>query len=164
MHCRLGTLSDIDEIYILVQKAIHHMERKGIHQWDEHYPTKDDFLEDIEKNTLYIAEENKRIIAIYTINQQCDDEYYDFVWDNPDESACILHRLCVSPDMQNKGIASKLLSHIEHQVREKGYSSIRLDVFSDNPYALKLYEKNNYKQRGYADWRKGRFYLLEKKL
>ena len=27
-----------------------------------------------------------------------------------------------------------------------------------------LYEKNGYIKRGYADWRKGRFWLMEKKL
>jgi len=73
-------------------------------------------------------------------------------------------RLCVSADSQNKGIGSKLLAHIEEQVKNMGYSSVRLDVFSENPYALKLYEKNGYEKRGHADWRKGRFFLMEKTL
>lgn len=164
MHFRLGTKSDINEICSLVKKAIQLMEQLGIHQWDELYPTKEVFLEDIEKNTLYIVTQNNQIIAIYTINQECDDEYDDFTWDNPVESACILHRLCVSADVQNNGIGTKVLYHLEEQVKQMGYSSIRLDVFSENPYALRLYEKNGYEKRGYADWRKGRFYLMEKTL
>ena len=38
------------------------------------------------------------------------------------------------------------------------------DVFTENPYAQKLYRKSGYQVRGYADWRKGRFDLMEKKL
>ena len=43
-----------------------------------------------------------------------------------------------------------------------GYQSIRLDVFSENPFAQKLYRKNGYVTRGSAEWRKGRFDLMEK--
>lgn len=74
------------------------------------------------------------------------------------------HRFCVSPDFQNKGIGRVVLNHIEQQLRDLSYTSVRLDVFLQNPYALSLYQKNGYVERGYADWRKGRFLLMEKKL
>ena len=45
-----------------------------------------------------------------------------------------------------------------------GYNSVRLDTFTQNPFAQKLYRHNGYESRGYADWRKGRFDLMEKKL
>ena len=83
---------------------------------------------------------------------------------NSDASTYILHRFCVSPDYQNKGIGKEVLAHIETQVHEMGYESMRLDVFSENPYAQKLYRKSGYQVRGYADWRKGRFDLMEKKM
>lgn len=164
MQYRPGTKEDLHEICILFEKAIDLMEQQGIHQWDDIYPAKEVFLNDIEKNTLYVATENDKIIAVYVLNQECDEEYHQCEWNNPDESACIIHRLCVSSDFQNKGIGSKVLSHIENQIKDMGYTSIRLDVFSENPYALRLYEKNGYEKRGYADWRKGRFYLMEKTL
>lgn len=47
---------------------------------------------------------------------------------------------------------------------DDAHESIRLDVFTKNPYAQKLYRKNGYQVRGFADWRKGRFDLMEKKL
>jgi len=164
MKYRLGKREDIDEICCIVRKAIEHMEEQGIHQWDEVYPAREDFLNDIDNDSLYVAVEDDKIIAFYVINQECDEEYHLCKWENPDESACIIHRLCVLPDYQNKGIGSGLLSHIEEQARSIGYKSIRLDVFSENPYALRLYEKKGYVKRGYADWRKGRFFLMEKKL
>lgn len=44
------------------------------------------------------------------------------------------------------------------------YESVRLDVFSKNPYAIRLYENNSYEKRGNVCWRKGEFYLMEKKI
>ncbi len=164
MQYRLGTIEDLNEIGCLIGKAIEYMESQDIYQWDDLYPTQDVFLEDINNNTLYVAVEADKIIAIYVISQECDEEYYQWKWNNPEESACIIHRLCVSPDYQNKGIGSMLLSHIEDQVKDMGYLSIRLDAFTKNPYALRLYEKHGYEKRGYADWRKGRFILMEKTL
>ena len=76
----------------------------------------------------------------------------------------ILHRFCVSPDFQNKGLGKILLSKIESQIRDMGYKSVRLDVFEKNPFAQKLYRHNGYEVRGYADWRKGRFDFMEKEL
>jgi ribosomal protein S18 acetylase RimI-like enzyme len=94
-----------------------------------------------EKQNLIYYEKSKYLSIIYVISQECDEEYHEWKWENPDESAYIIHRLCVSPDYQNRGIGSKVLSHIEEQIKSMGYLSIRLDVFSENPYALKLYEK-----------------------
>ena len=53
MIYRAGRKEDIDKIMKLVSKAIIHMEKKGIYQWDENYPIKEDFLEDIEAKELY---------------------------------------------------------------------------------------------------------------
>jgi len=164
LQYRPGRKEDLDEIFRLVRRAIENMERNGIRQWDEQYPARADLENDIEKNTLYVAVEGDKIIAIYVLNRECDEEYRRCRWHSPDESAIILHRLCVSPEYQNKGVGTKLLLHIEEQARSMGYRSIRLDAFSENPYALKLYEKNGYVRRGYADWRKGRFFLMEKTL
>ena len=51
------------------------------------------------------------IVAICVISRECE-EYHMCRWDNPDESACVLHRFCVSPDHQNRGIGSLVLSLI----------------------------------------------------
>ena len=42
------------------------------------------------------------------------------------------------------------------------FSSIRLDVFTKNPRAVKLYENAGYSYAGDAYFRKGKFLLMEK--
>lgn len=162
MNFRKGTLSDLNAICSMVDRAKILMESQGIHQWDEIYPCKEDFESDIKKSTLHVAFEDDNLAAVYVLSEECDEEYNSCDWEfkNP----CIIHRLCVSPDFQNKGIGKAVLKHIEQQISEMGYESVRLDVFSENPFALSLYAKNQYQKRGHADWRKGRFFLMEKAL
>lgn len=164
MTYRLAAPTDLDSICSLISGAIAQMERDGIHQWDSIYPARDDFIADISQKTLYIAEQEHRIAAVYVISQQCDGEYKKCRWSNPAKTACIIHRFCVAPDFQNKGVGRQVLEHIENQAAGMGYESIRLDVFTLNPYALKLYMNSGYQERGFADWRKGRFVLMEKAL
>lgn len=76
----------------------------------------------------------------------------------------MIHRLCVSPDFQNKGIAQTTLVHIELELKSLGIKAIRLDVFCKNPYAMKLYANSGYHRVGIANWRKGKFLLMEKLL
>ncbi|MCM1262019.1 MAG: GNAT family N-acetyltransferase [Butyrivibrio sp.] len=164
MNYRLATINDIENICSLVNEAINKMESIGIYQWDYLYPTEEDFYNDINNKTLYVAENEHEIVAIYAISQECDEEYTKCKWHNPDETACIIHRLCVAPTFQNKGIGKQILKHIETQLANLAYTSVRLDAYSQNPYALRLYKNNGYEERGFADWRKGRFILMEKAL
>lgn len=164
MNYRKGTIADLDIISQLFEAAKEDMDNKGICQWDSIYPTREDYLEDIAKGTLYVVEHKEELIGVYVISEEADEAYQRCKWESPEDTACILHRFCVAPQYQYQGLGKEMLQHIEAQAREMSYESIRLDVFTQNPHALHLYEKGNYQERGYADWRKGRFLLMEKKL
>ena len=159
---RKATFDDLEEIWNIVENSIDVMERNNIFQWDNLYPSKEDFQKDIVKNQLYLGLANDQIAVLYVLNQECDKEYENGDWKFKEEALCIVHRLCVNPDFQNRGIARHTLLHIEKQLKSKGIYVIRLDVFQNNPYAIRLYDSLGYSKAGYADWRKGRFYLLEK--
>lgn len=96
------------------------------------------------------------------MNQDCDEQYRNGNWKHVGEPYYVVHRMCVHPAFQNQGIARRTLLHIEEQLAGWGIHAIRLDAFSENPYALRLYEHMGYDKVGCADWRKGRFYLMEK--
>ena len=49
MLYRIAKIEDIDDICVLIDDAIREMESHEIFQWDDLYPTREDFLEDIEK-------------------------------------------------------------------------------------------------------------------
>ena len=76
----------------------------------------------------------------------------------------VLHRLCINTKYQNKGFGPRTMLYIEKYLKNKGIDSIRLDAFSKNSIALRLYNKLGYKIVGEANWRKGLFYLFKKTL
>ena len=164
MNYSKANINDLEEIYTLYQNAIIAMEKDNIHQWDEIYPDKDILKEDITKNQMYIGKTDNKIAVCFVLSEECDEEYKNGCWKYPDSRFNVIHRLCVNPLFQNQGIAAKTLEYIENLSKSEGYDSIRLDCFTQNPYSRKLYDKAGYSITGYADWRKGRFELREKKL
>lgn len=153
---------DIDDVCRLVSRAIDNMERHNIFQWDNIYPARDVFIEDIRKKELFVGIRQHEIVVIYTINKECDAAYQNGNWQYPHSEFRVLHRLCVHPDHQNSGIAKSTLCHMEAELKKQNIEALRLDVFGENPFALRLYRNQGYRDVGYADWRKGRFYLMEK--
>ena len=161
---RKGTKEDLPQIMELVKSAIDHMEAQGIMQWDNLYPTIEDFEEDVEANQLFVGTDVEEIAVICTVNQQCEDEYKNGQWKQPEKPFAVIHRLCVNPAFQNRGVAVQTMNYIEAFVKSKGIEAVRLDVYSENPFALRLYQKCGYEAVGTAHWRKGMFWLMEKEL
>ena len=162
LHYRKATLDDLEEISSLVSHAVDVMVDQNILQWDEIYPTKEDFRTDINKHQLYVGLIGRQIAVVFALNQECEEEYKNGRWEHPNVPFYIVHRLCVNPDFQNQGIAKRTLLYIEETLLKMDIHAIRLDAFCNNPYSLKLYDSLHYSRVGYADWRKGRFYLMEK--
>lgn len=164
MIYRLAEEKDIPSICDLLSSAISEMEDNGIDQWDEVYPTKQDIVADVQKKNQFVGTMDESIRVIFTINKDCDEQYQNGAWKCPNSEYRVIHRLCVDPAYQNKGIAKETLDYIEDVMKRSGVESIRLDVFCDNPFALSLYRNNGYEAVGIAHWRKGKFLLMEKQL
>ena len=161
---RKGMLEDLNEIELLVKNAITHMCSQKIEQWDEIYPARCDYEQDIKRNQLFLGLLGKEIAVVYTLNKEYEEEYKNGKWKKPELSFCIIHRLCVNPKFQNKGIGRQTMEHIEAEAVLNGQQAIRLDVYSQNPYAIKLYQSCGFEKVGIVEWRKGVFYLMEKYL
>ena len=162
MNYSKATKEQTKEVFSVFSAAVNHMEQQGIHQWDEIYPDLPTISEDIAKNQMYIGMIDNNIAVCFVLSEEYDEEYKNGKWQWPNSKFCVIHRLCVNPQFQNQGIATKTMEYIEKVCKEAGYDSIRLDCFTQNPYSRKLYEKAGYSVVGYADWRKGRFELREK--
>ena len=146
MKYRLAEEIDIEPVISMIESAMEEMERQGISQWDSSYLLREVFLAEIRKKNLYIGMSGNDIAVIYTVNKESDSEYGNGTWEYTQGDYRIIHRLCVNPKYQNKGLAGKILAHIENELRENGIDSIRLDVFCSNPYALSLYRKTDTKR------------------
>lgn len=145
---RKALLKDIDELLKITKACAIHMVNKGIYQWNEFYPNKKAFINDLERNELYVLEENYKLIGCVTISTFMDEEYIPTHWLTPNENNIYIHRLAIHPKYQGKGFAQKLMDFAEGYAKKNYFISIRLDTFSQNTKNLKFYELRNYKRLG----------------
>lgn len=163
MAIRQGKTEDIKEIMNVIEEATKDMNEKKIYQWDEIYPDEAVIRDDIADNNLYVYVNEDNIIEGIIVLNECQDEAYEALkWEYNSGDYLVIHRLCIHPKYQGKGIARKLAEFAEKFAVNGNYESIRLDAFVQNPRACRLYEKSGYKRRGTVTFRKGDFYCYEK--
>lgn len=160
-----GTPQDLDQAMNLVQSCVSHMLAQGIEQWDEVYPDRETLRKDIARGNLFLARDqtSQDLAGIVVLDQEQALEYKELCWQYPGPSL-VVHRLSVAPGHQGKGLASAMMDFVEAWGREQGFASIRLDAYSLNPAALRLYEKRRYLKAGSVTFRKGVFHCYEKRL
>lgn len=145
---RAAKLSEIPDILQLTKACAISMQNQGIYQWNEHYPTKIIFEEDIAANELYTLEIDNEIMGTIVISTKVDAEYVPLKWLTPNSNNIYIHRLAIHPKIQGKGHAQKLMDFGEDYALKNGFVSVRLDTFSQNKRNQKLYEKRGYKRLG----------------
>lgn len=139
---------EIPEIISLTKACAKFMVSKGIYQWNEHYPSKAVFKNDIARNELYVLKEQDKIIATIVISTLMDAEYEEVQWLTPSKNNLYIHRLAVHPDAQGKGNARKLMDYALAYAKTKKIHSLRLDTFSQNTRNHTFYKARGYKRLG----------------
>ena len=141
-------ISEIPEILRLTRACAQTMIANGIYQWNEHYPSKGAFENDIKREELYVLKENNLIIGTIVISNFMDEEYAPIEWLTPNENNYYVHRLSVHPERQGKGYARQLMDYAEAFAKAKKATSIRLDTFSKNQRNQRFYEARGYQRLG----------------
>lgn len=159
-----ATIHNMDQIMNILKLSIDKMIEEDLDQWDNIYPNRDVILNDISNKNLYICMVNSEIIGFMVLNTFQDEEYKEINWELNDDNPLVIHRLCIHPNYQGKGIAKSFLNFAETQAKNNNHLSIRLDCFTKNKTACHLYTKNGYKIKGTVTFRKGTFYCLEKQI
>ena len=143
---RAGQSADLNRITTIAKSCARHMIGQGILQWNEHYPSKAAFENDLSRSELFVIENQALVIGAIVISSLMDEEYKNVEWLTPNKNNRYIHRLCVDPIHQKNGYARALLDFAEDKSKGEGVTSIRLDTFSQNPRNLKFYKNRNYIQ------------------
>ncbi len=148
MNLRFATEKDLPAIHNLFTDITHKLDSENICIWDEVYPDCA-FPDDIKRESLFVLEEDDRLISAFALCPQQEDEG-SVVWENHTANGIYLFRFGVSPDCLNKGIGTYMLKEAERIAKERGGEYLRLLVVDYNIPAIKFYEKNGYrKAKGY---------------
>ncbi|MDT0691311.1 hypothetical protein RM549_16065 [Salegentibacter sp. F188] len=91
----LAEKKDLKQIKKLTESCAVAMQQKEIYQWNEHYPSRERLLEDIEKQELYIKVENCQIEGIIVLTNLMDEEYLPVKWLTNNDNNLYIHRLAI---------------------------------------------------------------------
>ena len=148
MSIRQAIITDLDIVKKIAEACAIDMANYSIFQWNEKYPSRDVFKNDIETGALYVIEINKKIVGCIMLSDVKDDSYKDVKWLTKDFKNLYVHRLAVNPDYQKKGHGRRLMDFAESFAVENNFTSIRLDTFSLNHRNNKFYKSRGYNQLG----------------
>jgi ribosomal protein S18 acetylase RimI-like enzyme len=149
----------------LISATTQTMREHGIYQWDDIYPNEEIITKDVNSRSLYVLEQDDLCLAAMSLNQEQDEAYQKVPWFGG-EPVLVVHRLCVDPAYQGHGMGNRLMDFAEEHAKQHAYVSIRLDAYTGNSRAVRLYERRGYRKAGqvYFPRRTLPFFCFEKVL
>ena len=106
--------------------------------WDEDYPSEETIDFDLSRDALFVMKEENKIIASISIEADEDVDKLE-CWDKSLFPGGELARLAVTPSLQGRGIARKMMYHGMQALKERGYKSIHFLVNKQNIKAIRSY-------------------------
>jgi len=155
--------ADLIEVLYLLRVCVLDMNSRGWFYWDLQSPL---IKEDIDNNTVFLYKQNEMTFGMISFNLKEIPEYRDINWNKASSKPLLIHHLMVHPKWREKGIAKQLITFAERYGRENGFTSLRLDVLSENQEAVSLYRELSYQQMGEVTfhYQKVPYYCFEKRI
>jgi ribosomal protein S18 acetylase RimI-like enzyme len=148
MQIRLAKRDDLPSLMEIVWRVVPLMRAQGNLQWDDTYPNEQVFLEDIERNRLWVAEIDEDTIAgVVALTTDPEPDYAQADWDTM-QPALMIHRLAVDPAFRGAGVARTLMLKAEEVALAQGIFVIRTDTNVENQPTQKLFPSLGYRFAG----------------
>lgn len=165
LSLRKANLSEIPQIWEILQDAIEQRRLDGSTQWQDGYPNELSIKSDIENGYGYVFTENESILAYAAIIFDKEPAYENIEgkW-LTDGDYTVVHRVAVSKLAKGKGIATKLFQSIEGLSVENNIYSIKVDTNFDNTPMLKILDRLKYTYCGEVYFRGSARKAFEKRL
>ena len=152
MIIRKAVLSDIPCV-AAIYDAIHTEEETGrmtIGWVRGIYPTEQTAQAALERDDLFVLEEDGKILGAAIINQSQCDGYETASWEYPAEDCeiMVLHTLVIDPGAARRGYGRAFVAFYEDYAREIGCKYLRMDTNVRNARARAMYARLGYKEIG----------------
>jgi len=165
LQLRKAALSEVPQIWEIIQDAIEQRRLEGSKQWQDGYPNETSIENDINNGFGYVLTEKETILCYAAIIFDIEPAYEEIEgkWLTNGDYV-VVHRVAVSKLAKGKGIATKLFEHVEGLSIENNVYSIKVDTNFDNVPMLKILDKLNYTYCGEVYFRGGARRAYEKQL
>ena len=142
---RKAQISDIPEIWVILQKAIQRRKEEGSNQWQDGYPNPEVIQNDIEKEIGFVLTDNQKIIGYTAVLINDEPEYarIEGKWvTNAD--FVVFHRVAISEDYLGKGLAKIMIGCIEDYALQNKIYSVKADTNFDNHAMMAIFNRLGY--------------------
>lgn len=139
---RKANLQDIDEVMIAVEDARRFLKESGSGQWQFGYPSREDFINDINNNNLYVVLTESGEIASCCAITGYEEAYmhlYEGAW-LTDYEYLVMHRTAVKEKYRGQGFGKALFELFILEGKKRGIKSLRIDTHAHNKLLLHLFE------------------------
>jgi GNAT superfamily N-acetyltransferase len=142
---RKAVLTDVPQIWEIIQQAILRRKKDGSQQWQDGYPNESVIEEDIKKRVGYVLTDGNAIAGYTAIMINDEPAYADLEGEwLTNEDFVVVHRLAVSDEYIGQGLAQKMMRCTEDVALENDIFSVKVDTNFDNIPMLKIFEKLGY--------------------
>jgi len=112
------------------------------------YPTQETARAAVERNDLFVMEDNGIAVGTAILNQIQVDVYDGASWKYEADASevMVMHTLVIAPDMKGRGYGSEFLKFYEVYALENGCPYLRIDTNERNLKARGFYQKHGYEE------------------
>ena len=148
LRFRKADNSDLDAIEGIYERT-HDAEEAGLTTtgWVRGiYPIREVAEGSLERDDMYVAELDGKVVATGIINRTQVNVYLDCDWEYkaPDDRVCVLHTLAVDPEARGRGVGPAFVGFYEELAKEMDCEVLRIDTNARNKRARKMYKRLGY--------------------
>lgn len=151
---RKATTNDHSQIWEILKAGIARRKADGSNQWQDGYPNPDVVSKDIENGNGYVLDHEGKIAGYVAILINDEPEYANIKgkW-KTNSDFVVYHRVAISEEFLGKGLAQKMVKHIEDFALDHKIYSLKVDTNFDNVGMLRILEKTGYEYCGEVTFR-----------
>ena len=152
MRIRKAVRTDLDAVERMYDE-VHDAQERGelVTGWIRGiYPVRATAEAALERDDLFVMEEDGRLLGCAVINRLQVDAYEGAPWEYEADPSqvCVLHTLVISPQSRGRGFGTAFVKFYEDYALEEGCTELRMDTNARNEGARRMYAKLGYREIG----------------
>lgn len=144
-HFIKAEISDIHEIWAILQQAILRRKNDGSNQWQDGYPNPEIIQNDIEKDQGFVLTVGETIVGYSAVLINDEPAYAEIEgkWLTNNDFV-VFHRVAISEKYLGKNLSKIMINHIEDFALNNHIFSLKADTNYDNFAMMKIFEKSGF--------------------
>lgn len=151
IYLRRSQVQDLDAIMKIIDDAKELLKQSGSPQWQNGYPNRESFAQDIATQTNWVLVVDGDIAATATLQLTPEPTYRVITqghWNRPNEPYASIHRVAISGAYRGQGLSKLLFSNLLTVGQVQGIKNFRIDTHRSNQAMQYIATSFHFKKRG----------------